>query len=126
VSELWRWIDPRVENVRLADLRAYLLAHGWQLKSFPRPEMFLFEEPVAKGKEPVVQLLPASERAHDFRRCVIEIITSLSAVENRHPLEILDEILRHAVDSQLSGLVDERCQEPLRKSEENPGESFAH
>jgi hypothetical protein len=100
MSEMWRWVDPRVEKVRLADLRAYLLAQGWKLKPFPRPQVLLFEEPVARGKEPVVQLLPASEQARDFHRSVIDTITSLSAVENRHPVEILDEILRTAGDGQ--------------------------
>ena len=103
MSELWRWVDPRVEKVRLADLRAYLLAHGWKLKPFPRPQVLLFEEPVATGKEPVVQLLPASEQAHDFRRSVIDTITSLSAVENRHPVEVLDAVLRHAGDGRPPG-----------------------
>jgi hypothetical protein len=100
MSEMGRWVDPRVAKVRLADLRAYLLARGWKLKPFPRPEVILFEEPVARGKEPVVQLLPASEQVRDFRRGVIDAITSLSALENRHPVEVLDEILRHAADAQ--------------------------
>jgi hypothetical protein len=95
MNEMWRWVDPRVEQVRLADLRAYLRAHGWKQKPYPRPQVAVFEEPVEEGGEPVVQLLPVSEQARDFRRSVIEAITSLSAVENRHPVEILNEILKH-------------------------------
>jgi hypothetical protein len=100
---MWRWVDPRVEKVRLEDLRAYLLTRGWKLKPFPRPQVLLFEEPVTGGKEPVVQLLPASEQVRDFRRGVIDTITSLSAVEGRHPVEILNEVLRHAADGQSTG-----------------------
>ena len=98
MNEMWRWVDPRVEQVRLADLRAYLLARGWKLKSFPRPQVLLFEEPTVEGEEPVVQLLPASDQGRDFRRSVIETITALSALEDRHPVQILTEVLRHAGD----------------------------
>jgi hypothetical protein len=96
MNEMWRWVDPRVEQVRLADLRAYLEGRGWKKKPYPRPQVVLFEEPVKEGGEPVVQLLPVSEQARDFRRSVIEAITSLSAVENRHPVEILNELLETA------------------------------
>src|SRR5205807_9273330 len=30
MNAMWRWVDPRVAKVRLADLRAYLLARGWK------------------------------------------------------------------------------------------------
>ncbi|HKI32730.1 MAG TPA: hypothetical protein VKA46_12835 [Gemmataceae bacterium] len=96
MNELWRWVDPRVEKVRLGDLRAYLLARGWKLKSFPQPQVLVFEEPVEGGEEPVVQVLPVSEQARDFRRSVIDAITSLSALEDRHPVAVLEEILRQA------------------------------
>ena len=72
MTELGRWVDPRVEKVRLADLRTYLLAHGWKLKPFPQPHVLVFEEPVEGGEEPVVQVLPVSEQARDFRRSVID------------------------------------------------------
>ena len=103
MNEMWRWVDPRVEQVRLADLRAYLLSLGWKSKPYPRPEVVVFEEPAAAGEEPVVQLLPASEQARDFRRSVIEAITSLSAIEDRHPVEILNEILGPARDDGPAG-----------------------
>jgi len=103
MNEMWRWVDPRVEHVRLADLRAYLVAHGWKPKPYPRPEVVVFEEPAAAGEEPVVQLLPASEQARDFRRSVIDAITSLSALENRHPVEILNEILGPAREDRAAG-----------------------
>jgi hypothetical protein len=59
-----------------------------------------FEESVAGNEEPVVQLVPASEQARDFRRSVIDVITSLSAIENRHPVEVLNEILPRAAQEQ--------------------------
>jgi hypothetical protein len=94
MSEMWRWVDPRVEEVGLKDLRAYPLARGWKLRPFVRPQVLVFEEAAAEGEEPVVQKVQASEGARDFRRSVIDTITSLSAIENRHPVEILNEILQ--------------------------------
>jgi hypothetical protein len=93
MSEMWRWVDPRVEKVRLDDLRAYLQKRGWRAKQVPQPQVLLYEEPVPETETPRVQLLPASETSRDFRRCVIEVITSLSAVEERHPVTVLDEVL---------------------------------
>jgi hypothetical protein len=96
MNEMWRWVDPRVEQVRLVDLRAYLVSRGWKEKPYTRPQVVVFEKSVAEGEEPVVQLLPDSEQARDFRRSVIEAITSLSAIEERHPIEILNQILDRA------------------------------
>src|SRR5262249_44811111 len=96
MSDTQRWIDPRVSQVRLKDLQSYLRAHGWTLKPFPRPQVLLFEEPDAGGGEPIVQLVPSSEQHPDFRRGVIDTISSLSECEDRHPAEVLNDILRHA------------------------------
>jgi hypothetical protein len=94
MSNRERWVDPRVSQVRLRDLKNYLSAHGWTLKPFPRPQVLLFEEPSASGNEPIVQLVPSSEQHPDFRRGVIDTITSLSECEDRHPVEVLNDILR--------------------------------
>jgi hypothetical protein len=89
----WRWVDPRVDEVRVEGLRAYLLARGWKPKPHPRPQVLVFEEPGGGGGEPVVQVVPASERLRDYRQGVIDVITSLSAYEDRHPVEVLNDIL---------------------------------
>jgi hypothetical protein len=103
MNEMWRWVDPRVDFVHLADLQSYLLAHGWKLKPYPQAQAQLFEKPIEGSEEPIVQLLPTSEQIRDFRRSVIDAITSLSAVEERHPIEILNEILRPAMSDQFEG-----------------------
>jgi hypothetical protein len=102
MSDMGRWVDPRVENVRLGDLRAYFDAHGWKLRPYPQPQVLVFEEPVEGGEEPAVQLIPASEQARDFRRRVVEAITALSALEDRHPVAILEEVLRQGARDQPS------------------------
>jgi hypothetical protein len=103
MSDMGRWVDPRVEKVRLASLSAYLLGHGWRLRPFSQPQLLVFEEPVQGSEEPVVQLLPASEQARDFRRSVIDAITSLSALEERHPVAVLEEVLRQSPRDQPGG-----------------------
>jgi hypothetical protein len=89
----WRWVDPRIERVRVADLQAYFLGHGWTLRSNPNPNLLRFEEPTGNG-EPFFQMVPASERLADYRQRVAELITTLSEIEDRHPVTILDDILR--------------------------------
>ena len=90
----WRWVDPRVDKVRSADLRAYFLRKGWTLKPNPNPNLLRFEEPAAGRRLPVFQLIPASDRFDDFRMRVPELITTLSELEDRHPVEVLNDILR--------------------------------
>ena len=55
------WIDPRIAKVTVAGARAYLLEHGWRPKPFPRPEVLLFEGPMADEGHPIEQILPASK-----------------------------------------------------------------
>jgi hypothetical protein len=88
----WRWVDPRVQRVRVADLQAYLLGRGWTLRPNPNPNLLRFEEPPGTA-EPLFQMVPASERFADYRQRVAELITTLSEMEDRHPVTILDDIL---------------------------------
>jgi hypothetical protein len=90
----WRWVDPRVEQVRLANVRSYLLHRGWLLKASPNPTLLRFEEPPGRGDPPLFQMVPSSEQRQDFRQRMVELITTLSEIEDRHPVEVLDDILR--------------------------------
>jgi hypothetical protein len=40
-----------------------------------------------------VQVVPASEQFADYRQRVTELITTLSEIEGRHPVAVLDDIL---------------------------------
>jgi hypothetical protein len=86
------WVDPRICQVRVADLRAYLLARGWQVHPQPRPEMIFFEKEDADGGRITV---PASEEFGDYLQRITEAITSLAGSEQRYAVEVLD-ILPHA------------------------------
>jgi hypothetical protein len=98
-----RWVDPRVSQVKVANLRSYLEAHGWQLKPFPRPQALKYEGPPDDEGEPIVLMAPSSEKLSDYRWGVVSIITTLSVLEDRHPVEILNEILGHDACGQARG-----------------------
>jgi len=89
----WRWVDPRIQDVRVANVRAYFRRRGWRLEQNPNPNLLRFEQP-AQGKEPpLFQMVPSSEEFADFRQRMAELITTLSELEDRHPVAILEEIL---------------------------------
>src|SRR5438105_3704962 len=56
------WIDPRINEVTVAGARTYLQSRGWHLQSYPRPELLVFEGPKDDNGEPIIQVLPSSER----------------------------------------------------------------
>lgn len=87
------WIDPRIAKVTVAGAKAYLIDHGWRPKPFPRPEVLVFEGPPADDGTPIVQWLPASERASDYRMRMEELLGSLGVLEKRYAGEILTEML---------------------------------
>jgi hypothetical protein len=99
------WIDPRVEQVHVPAARSYLLSHGWKLKASPRPQVLLFEGPLDDDGEPIVLLLPATERTakergSDYYQRIIELITSLASIEDRYAVDVLNDILRQPADGQ--------------------------
>ena len=88
----WRWVDPRVQRVRVADLQAYFLGRGWTLRPNPNPNLLRFEEP-QETTDPLFQMVPASEEFADFHQRITELITTLSELENRHPVQVLEDML---------------------------------
>lgn len=89
----WRWVDPRVRLVRVSDVQKYLLGRGWRLRESENPTTLVFEEPSAHGGKPFVQALPASEEFSDYPRHIAELITTLSEIEDRHPVGLLEDLL---------------------------------
>ncbi len=96
----WRWVDPRVQSVRVSDLGAYFRHKGWTLKPNPNPNLLRFEESTARKGRSFYQLIPASDQSDDYRQRVSELITTLSELEDRHPIEVLNEILRCGSESE--------------------------
>jgi hypothetical protein len=89
----WRWVDPRVAAVSLAAVRAYLGHQGWEERPAPGGSLLRFEKKAGRNVAPLVQMLPASEQLADFRQRVTELITTMSELEDRHPVAILDDML---------------------------------
>jgi hypothetical protein len=87
------WIDPRIAQVRVDGVRAYLTERGWIRQPYPRPEVLVFAGPLDDNGEPMILLLPAVETLADYRMRLEELIEALSAVEDRHPVDILTAIL---------------------------------
>jgi hypothetical protein len=93
----YRWIDPRVASVRADAVRAYMRSQGWTEDPDPRPEprLLVFRAPYLDDDgRAVLQILPSTERASDYRKRVEELLTTLSVLEDRHPVEVLNDVLR--------------------------------
>jgi hypothetical protein len=90
----WRWVDPRIRSVRLDGVRRYLESNGWTFAPGPDPAMLRFQAPAgSNGSEPLVCVLPASERVADFVQSVTYFITTISELQERHPVAVLNDIL---------------------------------
>jgi hypothetical protein len=92
----WRWVDPRVARVRVADIRAYFLGRGWKPGLSSNPNLLRFEEATSPGQTPLFQMVPASEQSPDYCQRVTELITTVSELEDRHPVAILEDMLAAA------------------------------
>jgi hypothetical protein len=87
------WIDPRVERVRVDQVRTYLLGRGWRLQPYPGPELLVFEGPKDDDGQPILQVVPSSEQFRDYRMRVGDLIAALSVLEDRPATDILADIL---------------------------------
>jgi hypothetical protein len=91
------WVDPRVTRVRAAGLESYLLAHGWKRVPHPRKQLMVFEGPLDDDGEPFILVAPSSERFRDFTSGIVRVIESLYVIEDRHAVEILNDILKESL-----------------------------
>lgn len=91
-------VSQVISAIRVADVTSYLGAAGWRRRPFPRSEVVVFAGPVADDGETIEVVVPAFEGASDFRDRVRELLQTVSAVEEREPLSVAQEILRPGVD----------------------------
>ncbi len=87
------WIDPRIGNVSVESICAYLLAHGWQRKPYPRPELLVFGEQYDDEGQEIVLTLPSSERMRDYLMYVVDLVAALAKLNGRNAVDVLNEIL---------------------------------
>lgn len=90
---LRRWLDPRLAAVKVADIRNYLLQHNWTAVPSDRPRTLVFREPAGSEGESLYQFVPESESDPDYFRRIVEFITLLAFFEDRHPSQILNDML---------------------------------
>jgi len=89
------WVDPRLPLIRVVGIRSYLLRRGWQLQPYPGPELLVFGgRNDDDDGEPILQVVPSSERMRDFPMRVEELIAALSVLEDRPAGDILTDILQ--------------------------------
>jgi hypothetical protein len=94
----WRWVDPRIGQVRLENVKTYLTNHGWLQMPNPNPNFLRFEHGADSNGAIVFQMVPASDSFGDFRQSITYLLTTLSEIEERHPVEVLEDVLSPARD----------------------------
>ena len=87
------WVDPRVAQVNAAGLESYLLARGWKRVDHPRKQLMVFEGPLDDDGEPFLIVVPSSERFRDFLGGLVRAIETLSIIEDRRPVAVLNDLL---------------------------------
>jgi hypothetical protein len=92
-------VDPRIAQLLPAGVIAYLLSRGWTQTHDSNPQWLRFEFPSQNGKAPLSQVIPESDNIADFTQSMIYFLTTLSEIEDRHPVEILDNILHQQLTS---------------------------
>jgi hypothetical protein len=88
----------QAQGIRVADLRAYLLAQGWKIRPFKRPQVIYFEGPPADDGKPLILLIPASEQLRDYPDRVEEILNTLTVLEMRPLPEVIRNIVTPTAD----------------------------
>jgi hypothetical protein len=87
------WVDARLPTVRVEGVRSYLLGRGWTLQPYPGPELLVFGGPTDDDGQPVVQVLPSSERMRDYPLRLEELIAALAVLEDRPTSDIVTDLL---------------------------------
>lgn len=90
-----RWVDPRVYNLRLADVIAYLESQGWKQVPTDRDHNLVFREPdwAPHRGEPYYQFLPDAEDYDIYGQVIFELITGIAEYEKRWATAIIDDIV---------------------------------
>jgi hypothetical protein len=107
---LRRWLDPRLASLRVSDVQEYLLRWNWKQAAPDRPQTLVFEEPGGAEGGLGYQFLPDSEADPDYFRRMLELITFLAFFEDRHPVQIIDDIVREAVERRANGAAPQPTQ----------------
>ena len=86
-------VHPLFHEIRVNDVRDYLIDRGWVVKPFNQSEVIVFEGPLDDEGNPIVQLVPASRDMRGFFLRMQELLQSLSIIEERPAEQILHDIV---------------------------------
>ena len=89
-----RWLDPRLYQVRVADIQDYLLRKGWKIVPPDRHHVLVFQEPVVTESGPLYQFVPDTEERRDYPARVYELLAALAEIEDRYAGDVLTDILQ--------------------------------
>lgn len=93
-----RWLDPRLHQVRVASIVAYLRSKGWKPVPADRPYVLVFQEPLVDPDGPLYQWIPENEQRRDYLARIYELIAALGEIEDRYAGDVLTDILRQPVE----------------------------
>jgi hypothetical protein len=94
-----RWIDPRLRQVRVANIVAYLLRKGWKPVPPDGPGVLVFQEPVLDPEGPLYQWIPENEQDRSYLAQIYKLLAALGEIEDRYAGDILTDILRQSPES---------------------------
>jgi hypothetical protein len=97
-NQVRRWIDPRLGQLRVPDVVAYLRQRGWTQVPPDREHFLVFQEPPHNqpAEMPCYQFVPDSEAYDTFPQLMFELVTGLAEFEDRQAAEVIDDILRQS------------------------------
>jgi hypothetical protein len=93
-----RWLDPRLYQVRVGNIVAYLRSKGWKPAPPDRPHTLAFQEPIVPEGDPLYQWIPEHDQGRDFPARVYELLAALAEIEDRYAGDVLTDILRQPAD----------------------------
>ena len=93
------WIDPRILELHLEAVRAYLLRNDWEfLGPAAVPDMLMFDTPNPRGDKPNV-LLPLKLEYPEQVQRMVELVGDVALYERRWAVDVLSDMLRQPIDS---------------------------
>jgi hypothetical protein len=91
-----------MEEVRVAQVRSYLVGKGWKLRPGRRKDAILLEGPLDDEGEPLVWQFPSHERFTDYRHCVEGLVKALEVIEQRSAEQILNDMRAESTSEPVS------------------------
>ena len=88
------WVDPRIDRLTVAHVRAYLTTHGWKEEPFPRPELLVFRAPKDDDDGLAIEtVLPSRESMIDYPLRIEDLVGVVAWYEDRKAAEVITDML---------------------------------